>query len=132
QRDARVREAAGVDDRDVEVALLDAVDQRALVIRLERVELEAEARRRLVEPGVDLVQRLPAVDRRFAGPEEVQVRALEHEDTCHDGTATSSGAAAEASPVPPSDTVASDGRPASTSPATRSTSASGTSARTVT
>ena len=44
QRDARVGQAAGVDDRDVEVALVEPVDERALVVRLEEVDLEAELR----------------------------------------------------------------------------------------
>ena len=45
QRDARVGQAAGVDDRDVEVALMQPIDQRALVVRLEEVDVEAELRR---------------------------------------------------------------------------------------
>jgi hypothetical protein len=44
QRDAGVGQAAGVDDRPVEVALLEPVDQRALVVRLEAIDLEAELR----------------------------------------------------------------------------------------
>ena len=45
QRDARVGEPAGVDDRDVEVARVQTVDQGALVVRLEEVDVEAELAR---------------------------------------------------------------------------------------
>ena len=46
QRDARVGQAAGVDDRDVEVALVEPVDEGALVVRLEEGDLEPELARR--------------------------------------------------------------------------------------
>ena len=42
ERDRGVGQAAGVDDGDVEVAGMQPVDQGALVVRLEEVDLEAE------------------------------------------------------------------------------------------
>ena len=69
QRHARVGQPAGVDDRDVEVALVEPVDQRALVVRLEEVDVEAELRGPRRDPGVDLVERLVAVDLGLARPD---------------------------------------------------------------
>ena len=43
QGDARVGQPAGVDDRDVEVAPVEPVDERALVVRLEEVDRRARA-----------------------------------------------------------------------------------------
>ena len=62
QRDARVGQPAGVDDRDVEVALVQPVDQRALVVRLEEVDVEPELGGARGDRGVDLVERLVPVD----------------------------------------------------------------------
>ena len=51
QRDARVGQPAGVDDRDVEVAPVQPVDEGALVVRLEEVDLEAELVARAAIPA---------------------------------------------------------------------------------
>ena len=75
QRHARVGQAAGVDDRDVEVAPVEPVDQGALVVRLEEVDVEAELGGPRRDPGVDLVERLAAVDLGLARPDQVEVRA---------------------------------------------------------
>ena len=42
QRDAGVSQPAGIDDGDVEVALVQAIDQRAFVVRLVEVDLEIQ------------------------------------------------------------------------------------------
>ena len=74
QGDARVGQAARVDDRDVEVAAMQPVDQGALVVRLEEVDGEPELGGAGRQPGVDLVERLVAVDLRLARADEVEVR----------------------------------------------------------
>ena len=114
QRDARVREAGRVDDRDVEVALVQPVDQRALMVRLEEVDVETERGRVRRQAGVDLVERLVAVDLGLARAEQVEVRSLEDQHARH--AATSAG----------------PGNPCITAAPTSSTSPMGTSLRTVT
>ena len=91
------------------------VDERALVVRLEEVDLEPELGGADRDPVVDLVQRLAAVDLGLARAEQVEVRALEDEDARH---ARASAAAA--------------GRPARTPSIAAATTASGTSSRTTT
>ena len=80
QRDAGVGQPAGIDDRDVEVAPVQPIDERALVVRLEEVDVEPELRGPRRDPGVDLVERFVAVDLGLARADEVEVRALEDED----------------------------------------------------
>ena len=53
QRDTRVGQATGVDDRDVEIAPMQPVDERALVVRLEEVDVEPEIDGVRGEPGMD-------------------------------------------------------------------------------
>src|SRR5438093_11934787 len=65
QGDRGVRQATRVDDRHVEVALVEAVDERALVVALEEREVEPERRRRGAHRLVDLLERLRAVDLRL-------------------------------------------------------------------
>ena len=83
QRDARVRQARRVDDRDVEVALLEPVDERALVVATGtcrgrgRAALPSRAARR----GSRRASR--GRRSRLARAEQVEVRALEHEDARH-------------------------------------------------
>jgi len=55
--DAGVGEPAGVDYRPVEIALVKAVDQRTLVVRLEGLDREPELRAPARQPVVDLGQR---------------------------------------------------------------------------
>ena len=62
QRDRRVGQPAGVDDRDVEVAGVEPVDERPLVVRLEELDPEAELVRAAGDRSVDLVERGPPVD----------------------------------------------------------------------
>ena len=83
QRDRGVGQPAGVDDRGVEVALVEAIDERALVVRLEEVDLEPELGRPARDLGVDVVERVVAVDLRLTRPDQVEVRALEDEDAGH-------------------------------------------------
>ena len=82
--DARVGQAAGVDDRDVEVALRAAGRSARPRGSTGRSRPRGRARRaRRAIAGVDLVERLPAVDLGLAGAEQVEVRALEHEHAGH-------------------------------------------------
>ena len=85
QGDARVGQAAGVDDRDVEVAHVQPIDEGALVVRLEEGDREAQLRRPRGDPGVDLVERLVPVDLGLAGADQVEVRPFQHEDGRHRG-----------------------------------------------
>ena len=83
QRHRGVGQPARVDDRPFEVALVQAVDEHALVIRLEEDHLQAEVQCAARDVHMDLVERLRAIDLRLARAEQVQVRALEDEDPRH-------------------------------------------------
>src|SRR2546425_3458028 len=107
QGDRRMGQPAGVDDRGVEVALVQPIDEGTLVVRLEEGDVEPELGRAGRDLAVDVVERVVAVDLWLACPDEVEVRALEHEHAGH--AALPTGAS----------------RPA----ATRSTSSLGTSSR---
>src|SRR3954467_6586268 len=74
QRHARVRQAAGVDDRAVEVPVVEPVAQPALVVRLVRVDVDPELRRPRADAVVDVGEGLRAIDLRLARADEVQVR----------------------------------------------------------
>src|SRR3990170_1173747 len=100
QGDARVRQPAGVDDGDVEVARMQAVDQGALVVRLEEVDLEPQLGRPNADPRVQLVEGLAPVDLRLARAQQVQVRALQDEHAGH--AAALRGAPASAAAIPAS------------------------------
>ncbi len=76
QRDACMRQPTGVDDRDVEVPLVEPIDQGALVVGLEEVDAQVELGSSGRNTGVDLVERLAPVNLRFARAHEVQVRAF--------------------------------------------------------
>src|SRR5829696_977002 len=112
QRDGGVGQTGGVHDHGVEVPPVKAIDQGTLMIRLEEIDLDAELRGAGGDAGMDLVQRLGAVDVRLARPEQVEVGTLEDEDAAH------------------ADAPAAD--PASTDAATSRTTSSGTSSRTTT
>ena len=75
-----VGEAAGIHDRGVEVAPLEPVDEGALVVRLEEGDIDAEVGRPGGDAGIDLGQRLPAVDRRLAGAQQVEVRPVKDQN----------------------------------------------------
>src|SRR5687768_5981543 len=62
---------------------MESIDQGALVVRLEEVDLQPELAGSPLDAGVDLVERLVAVDLRLARPHEVQVRSLEHQHARH-------------------------------------------------
>ena len=113
ERDGGVGQPAGIDDDDVEVALVEPVDEGAFVIGLEERDLQPQLGGPGGDPGMDLVERGAAVDLRLARPEEVEVRALEDEDPGH---------RADPPPAP----AAAGSR---SSPTTSRTSSSGTSAR---
>lgn len=80
--DACVRECAGVDDNHVNIAscLMNAVDDRALPIRLESVEFRAQVGTLLVAGIDDIVEGCAAVEMGLAGAEEVEVRTVDEED----------------------------------------------------
>jgi hypothetical protein len=82
QRHTRVCQPAGVDDdRAVRAARrLDAVDQLALVVGLERLHGRAALGRQLAQARVDLGQGGAAVDLRLALAEQVQIRAVQDQD----------------------------------------------------
>ena len=64
----------------VVVALLEAVDERALVVRLEGVDAWRRVRRPVARGLDDLGQRRRAVDLRLAEPEAAQVGPVEQQD----------------------------------------------------
>src|SRR6476661_9149505 len=59
------------------------VDEGALVVRLEELDIESELPGSAADAGVDLVERFVPVDLRFARADEIEVRPLEHEDGGH-------------------------------------------------
>jgi len=72
-----------VHDRGIKVALVQAVDERALVVRLEEHDLEPEIERLAADVCVDLVHSLAPIELGLARAEQIQVRALEDEDPGH-------------------------------------------------
>ena len=89
QRDARVGEAGGVEDDEGHVAgrrLVDPRDQLGLGIALERRQVVPGLGGELRHPLVDLVEGDLAVDAGFTGAEQVQVRAVQQQDVCHEGS----------------------------------------------
>src|SRR5439155_80205 len=96
QHDGRVREAARIDDRTGRLAvLLQKVDERALVVRLERDEIRAGVARELPAALLDGGERRRAVDLGLARSEEVQVRPV-HEEELHAARSTARAAARNA------------------------------------
>jgi hypothetical protein len=76
QRNAGMGQAAGVDDRPVKVALVESVDEHALVVRLKGVDLESKLGSTLPESFLYLGEGSAAVDLRFARAQQIQVRAV--------------------------------------------------------
>ena len=75
-----MREPAGIDDGTSRVAvLLQEVDERTLVIRLERDEVAPRLAGDLPATRLDLLQGRPAVDLGIAGAEKVQIRTVHEE-----------------------------------------------------
>jgi len=62
QGHGRMRQPAGVDDRRVEVALVEAVDQRTFVVRLAERDVEAQLRGARGDLGMYLVERGATVE----------------------------------------------------------------------
>src|SRR6185437_16773396 len=86
QRDAGMRESAGVEDQNADVlggSLLNAADELMLRIALEADQLETLLARELDGALLDCLQGLRAVDPRLSGPQEVQIRAIEEEQAGH-------------------------------------------------
>ena len=75
-----MRQRARVDDDGVVVALLEPVDERALVVRLEGVERVAQASCVVARSGFDLGERRRAVDLGLALAEPAEVGAVEQQD----------------------------------------------------
>lgn len=77
-----MRQRAGVEEEPLEgpAGRADAIEEGALVIRLERGDRRAELAPPLRQPLVDAVQRLFAVDLGLAGPEQLQVRPRKDEN----------------------------------------------------
>src|SRR3954447_13567851 len=80
QRVARVTERARIDHDCVEVELLEPVDQRTLVVRLQRDERRATVSSMSRRALDDLGQRRAPVDLRIALAEPAQIRAVEQQD----------------------------------------------------
>src|SRR4051812_8046850 len=96
QHDRGVREPAGIDDGTSRVAvLLQEVDERTLVIRLERDEVATGLTRDVAAPRLDLLERRATVHLRIAGAKEVQVRTV-HEEELHAARSTTRAAARKA------------------------------------
>src|SRR5439155_13267196 len=96
QHDRGVREPARIDDRTSRVAvLLQEIDQRALMVRLEGHEVAPGLARDLATARLDLLQRRPPVHLRIAGAEQVQVRTI-HEEELHSARSTTRAAARSA------------------------------------
>src|SRR5689334_8539334 len=77
-RQARVRIRAGVDDDAVDAAAqrLNRVDQLSLAVMLSELQLDTDLPCYRPQRTLDVVERLVAVQRRFARPEQIQVRAV--------------------------------------------------------
>src|SRR5439155_25775640 len=69
QGDRRMGQPAGVDDRGVEVALVQPIDEGTLVVRLEEGDVESELRSAGRDLAVDVVEGVVAVDLRLACPD---------------------------------------------------------------
>ena len=67
QGDARVGQPAGVDDRDIEVAPVQPIDEEALVVRLEEVDGQARAPRPGSRSRRDLARACPSRRSRVRG-----------------------------------------------------------------
>jgi hypothetical protein len=82
QRHAELRQPARIEDRAGRVVhvLMERIDQRALVVRLEEDQLDLELLRHLFQLPVDVGERHRAVDVRLAAAKQVQVRAVQHQD----------------------------------------------------
>ena len=80
----RIADMIHPDDRQAVASyLLRAIDDRAFVIALEAVELQAEFLRLRLQAGFDVGQRGRTVDVRLARAEQVQVGAVDDEDFAH-------------------------------------------------
>ena len=82
QRNAGVGEASGIQNQALDLAprRLQAVDQGALVIRLEGLEPRPGFGRQALQPGLDLGERGAPVDLGLSPAEFVQVGAIEEQD----------------------------------------------------
>src|SRR5207302_10050241 len=81
QHDRGVRESAGIDDGTCGITvLLQEVDERALVVRLESHKVGAGLARDLAASGLDLLERRPPVDLGLALAEQVQIRPIDEKD----------------------------------------------------
>ena len=82
QRNAVLRQAARIDERAGGVihVLVEQVDERAFVVRLEHDQLDLELAREHLQLLVDLGERHRAVDVRLAAAEEIKVGAVQDQN----------------------------------------------------
>src|SRR5215475_904953 len=64
-------------------SLLNTIDQRALMVRLKRLQFMPSSHRTLPQFLVNLCQRGLAIDLRFACTKEIEIRTMHHENTSH-------------------------------------------------
>src|SRR5438477_12582603 len=80
QRNAGVREGARVDDHErhsLGAGPMDAIDQLVFGVTLERDQLVPELTSHRRRALLDRLERVDAVHRRFPGPEQIEVRAVQ-------------------------------------------------------
>ena len=89
-------ESARVDEdaRGLAHAGLDAVDQLPFVVRLEALDLYAELLRGRMQTRVDVGERLVTVELGLTLAEQIQVRAVQHQDPHRSASAPRSLASA--------------------------------------
>ena len=93
--DRRVGQAPGIHDGTRGACLLlQEIDERAFVVRLERQELHARLARDIRAAPLDLLQRRRPVELRLALAQRVQVRAVHEKETPHATRASTARAAA--------------------------------------
>ena len=86
QRNARMRESAGIEDQKsdaVRRCRMDAADELVLGIALERDQLVARLTGQLGGAPLDRLEGVGAVDARLAAAEQVQIRAVQKQHSRH-------------------------------------------------
>src|SRR5688572_2496844 len=85
QRDTRMRECASIDHKSVEFRVCqpgDPVNERALVVRLKKLELRRALELR-AQCLLEIRERRAAIDLRLALTQAVEVRAVDDRDLLH-------------------------------------------------
>src|SRR5690348_7617715 len=84
QRHAGVREPGRIDENEcssIGVCLMNATNQLALEVALKSCEVCAGNARRLGKSGIDRLEGVRPVDGGLAGPEEIKVWTVQHQNT---------------------------------------------------